>query len=122
MGPFIIGGGPPACGSSMETRGWRLVAAGVLSCGIRMRRVAHVSHSSQLGGERVLLRLLASLDRSRTEPLLVLPAPGPLGDAAEAIGIRVRVSPLSWWIPATHWGPQEFAAQARGLVERVAAL
>ena len=89
---------------------------------MRPRRVAYVSHSSLLGGERVLLRLLCALDRARTEPLAVLPGPGPLGDALAREGVPVRETPLAWWIPATHWNEREFLAQLEGLPERAEAL
>ncbi len=85
-------------------------------------RIAYLSHSSLVGGERVLVRLLSALDRERVEPLAVLPTEGPLRGEIEALSIPVRILPLAWWIPATHWSAGEFLAQLEGLRERAAAL
>lgn len=85
-------------------------------------RVAYLSHSSLVGGERVLVRLLSALDRERIEPLMVLPADGPLRAEIEALSIPVRILPLAWWIPATHWSAGEFLAQLEGLRERAEGL
>jgi glycosyltransferase involved in cell wall biosynthesis len=85
-------------------------------------RVACLSHSALTGGERVLVRLLSALDREQVEPLVVLPVDGPLRGEIEALSVPVRISPLAWWIPATHWSPGEFLAQLAGLPGRVDAL
>lgn len=69
-----------------------------------------------------MVRLLSALDRERFEPLVVLPSDGPLRSEIEALSIPVRLVPLAWWIPATHWSPSQFAAQLEGLPERVEAL
>lgn len=86
------------------------------------RRVAYISHSSLLGGERVLLRLLSALDRTRTDPLLVIPSEGPLAEAVRSLGIATRVTPVAWWIPATHWSAPEFLAQLEGIEDRTSTL
>lgn len=69
-----------------------------------------------------MVRLLSALDRERFEPLVVLPSDGPLRSEIEALSIPVRLVPLAWWIPATHWSPSQFAAQLEGLPERVETL
>jgi glycosyltransferase involved in cell wall biosynthesis len=65
-----------------------------------------------------LVRLLSALDRERFEPLVVLPEDGPLRAELEALAIPVRILPLAWWIPATHWSAGAFLAQLAGLGER----
>lgn len=66
-----------------------------------------------------LVRLLSALDRAEIEPLAVLPADGPLRAEIEALGIPVRILPLAWWIPATHWSAADHLAQLEGLGNRV---
>src|SRR4051794_4106136 len=85
-------------------------------------RIAYLSHQSGVGSEMALVRLLSALDRSRIEPLVVLPEEGPLRGAVEALSIPVHVLPLAWWIPATHWSAERYLAQLEGLEERAAAL
>lgn len=85
-------------------------------------RVAFLSHQSGVGSEKVLVRLLSALDRKAVEPLVVLPADGPLRGEIEALSIPVRILPLAWWIPATHWSAGEFLAQLEGLRERAEGL
>jgi len=63
------------------------------------RRILFVSHSSELyGAERTLLQILQGLDRNSFEPLLVVPRPGPLEEAAGKRGIETRVVPFKWWL------------------------
>ena len=85
-------------------------------------RIACLCHQSGVGSERVLVRLLSALDRETFDPLVVLPADGPLRGEIEALSIPVHILPLAWWIPATHWNPGEFLAQLEGLPGRVDAL
>src|SRR4051794_18403686 len=87
-----------------------------------MKRIACLCHQSGVGSERVLVRLLSALDRTRVEPLVVLPADGPLKGEIEALSIPVHVLPLAWWIPATHWTAGDFLHQLAGLETRVDAL
>ena len=47
------------------------------------------------GSDRVLLDLIASLDRDQFEPIVVVPARGPLVPALEEIDVEVHVRPLS---------------------------
>ncbi|HEX4495760.1 MAG TPA: glycosyltransferase family 4 protein [Thermoanaerobaculia bacterium] len=85
-------------------------------------RIAYLVHQSGVGSEKVVVNLLAALDRDRFEPLVVLPAEGPLRAEIEALGVPVHVLPLGWWIPATHWSASDFLAQLAGLGGRVDAL
>ena len=55
-----------------------------------------------------MLCLLSHLDRSRFEPLVVLPEEGPLLERLQDLSIRTWVLPVGWWIPATHWSAAEF--------------
>jgi len=83
-------------------------------------RIAYLSHQSGVGSEMALARLLSKL--ARVEPMVVLPEDGPLRGELEALGIPVRILPLAWWIPATHWSAERFLAQLEGLSDRAAAL
>lgn len=86
-------------------------------------RVALISHSAGGGGaERALARLAPSLDREAWQPLVVVPEAGPLADELRDLGIAVSLLPTGWWIPATHWTPEQFLAQLGGLEERTARL
>jgi glycosyltransferase involved in cell wall biosynthesis len=85
-------------------------------------RIAYLSHQSGVGSELALVRLLSALDRERFEPLVVLPEDGPLRPEVEALAVPVRILPLAWWIPATHWSAGAFLAQLEGLHERTDAL
>ncbi len=86
-------------------------------------RVLVVSHSSSLSGaEQALLRFVTRLDRTLVDPIVVLPHEGPLGDELVAARIAVRILPVAWWIPATHWKAGEYLAQLEGLEARVAAM
>jgi glycosyltransferase involved in cell wall biosynthesis len=91
--------------------------------GAAAKKILYVSHLATLSGaEQALLRLLAHLDRGRVEPLVALPEEGPLRERIEELGVRTRVLPLGWWIPATHWSAPEYLAQLEGLEERAAGL
>jgi glycosyltransferase involved in cell wall biosynthesis len=85
-------------------------------------RIACLSHQAGVGSEMALVRLLSALDRQRFQPLVVLPEEGPLRAELAALAIPVRVLPLAWWIPATHWSAATFLAQLEGLEARTAAL
>ena len=85
-------------------------------------RIAYLSHQSGVGSEMALVRLLSGVDRERFQPLVVLPEEGPLRAELEALAIPVRVLPLAWWIPATHWSAATFLGQLEGLEARTAAL
>jgi glycosyltransferase involved in cell wall biosynthesis len=87
-----------------------------------MTRIACLVHQSGVGSERVVANLLSALDRERFEPLVVLPADGPLRSEIEALSIPVHILPLGWWIPATHWRAGDLLAQLAGIGERVDAL
>jgi glycosyltransferase involved in cell wall biosynthesis len=86
-------------------------------------KILYINHLATLSGaDQALLRLLSHLDRNRYEPVVVLPADGPLRERLAALSIRTRISPIHWWIPATHWSEEHFRAQLQGLPERVEAL
>ena len=65
---------------------------------------------------------MGALDRDRFEPLVVLPAEGPLRERLGASGCATEVAPLAWWIPASNWSREEFLAQLAGLPQRVEGL
>jgi len=82
-------------------------------------RVLHISHSAALSGaEQALLRVVAAMDRSRFESIVVLPEDGPLRAQLDSMGIETRVLPVRWWIPATNWTAAYFAAQFDGIQSR----
>jgi glycosyltransferase involved in cell wall biosynthesis len=82
-------------------------------------RVVLVSHSAALSGaERALARLASAMDSQRVEPVAILPDNGPLADELSRLGIPTRIEKTGWWIPATHWGPEEFLGQLEGLEGR----
>ena len=85
-------------------------------------RVAYILHQSNVGSERLLVRLLSALDRDRVQPLAVLPADGPLRGELEALGVPVHILPLSWWIPSTHWDANDFVQQLEGIEGRASRL
>ena len=62
-----------------------------------MTNVLFVSHSSELNGaERMLLDTLKRLDRGKFSPLLAVPRPGPLTEAAAGAGIECLAVPMKW--------------------------
>lgn len=85
-------------------------------------RVAYILHQSNVGSERLLVRLLSALDHDRVQPLAVLPADGPLRGEVEALGVPVHILPLSWWIPSTHWDANEYVGQLEGIEGRASGL
>lgn len=71
------------------------------------RRILYVHNSADMyGASRSLLRLLNGIDRSRIEPVVLLPEDGALRWAAEGLGVRVIIDPslaiisryTSWFI------------------------
>jgi glycosyltransferase involved in cell wall biosynthesis len=92
-----------------------------------MTRVLFVSHSSELNGaERMLLDTLRGLDRAAFEPLLVMPRPGPLAEAATMAGVETRVLPMKWtlteapklWRQLFSWAWDRRSARATGRIIR----
>lgn len=70
-------------------------------------KVLLLSHSSDLNGaERCLVDLVAHLDRSRFEPLVLLPSSGPIEKELRKSGVRYLVRyNFSCWIPyRDQWG------------------
>ncbi|GAB4160385.1 MAG: hypothetical protein Fur0037_27320 [Planctomycetota bacterium] len=60
-----------------------------------MLRVVFVSATDEIGGaDQSLFELVASLDRARIDPLVVLPHEGPFAKRYRELGVRVRVVPL----------------------------
>ena len=58
------------------------------------QRVLYVHNSADIyGASRSLVRLMRTLDRRRFEPLVMLPADGPLAAQVRATGTRVIVFP-----------------------------
>jgi glycosyltransferase involved in cell wall biosynthesis len=57
-------------------------------------RILYVSHSAHLyGAERSLLQLLATLDKTKFRPIVVLPKHGPLKEYLERLDMPVEVVP-----------------------------
>jgi glycosyltransferase involved in cell wall biosynthesis len=87
------------------------------------RRILFISHSSLWGGaENCLHSLLAELDRARYEPLVVLPAPGPLEERLSNLGIRTRVAELAWCLATTGNKANDRVRFLAGLRRRTLAL
>ena len=64
-----------------------------------MKSILFVSHSAELNGAELwLLETLRGIDRAKYAARLVVPRPGPLADAARALGLEVRVVPMKWSI------------------------
>lgn len=62
-------------------------------------KILYVSHSSDLGGaERVLVTLIANLDKNAFSPVVVLPQEGPLAPILTGLGAKVYYSPIEWWV------------------------
>ncbi|MFY9552713.1 MAG: glycosyltransferase family 4 protein, partial [Thermoanaerobaculia bacterium] len=69
-----------------------------------------------------MLRLIEALERPAIDPVVLIPEEGPLRAKLQDLGVAVRVQPLRWWIPATHWSAETFLDQLEGLPERCDAL
>jgi glycosyltransferase involved in cell wall biosynthesis len=64
-----------------------------------MKNILFVSHSAELNGAELwLLETLRGLDRTKYAVRLVVPRPGPLADAARALGLEVRIVSMKWSI------------------------
>ena len=62
-------------------------------------KILYLSHSSGTNGAEIcLLTLLRSIDRSRFEPVVVLPEAGPLGELISELDISIHVRPLERWM------------------------
>ncbi len=82
-----------------------------------MTTVLFLHPSSEIsGGERSLLALWASLDRSRFRPLIVLPGKGPLVDEARAAGVPVFLRTLPSWRSADIGGLGAAFCALRGIL------
>ncbi|MFC2163456.1 glycosyltransferase family 4 protein [Acidobacteriota bacterium] len=64
-----------------------------------MKSVLFLSHTSELNGAELwLLQFLTGLNRSKFNPLLVVPYPGPLADCAQTAGVQTVLIPFKWWL------------------------
>jgi len=62
-------------------------------------KILFISHSSgMLGAEKSLLLLLKNINRNRFDPIVVLPANGPLKNRIESLGIRTYKIRSPWWV------------------------
>jgi glycosyltransferase involved in cell wall biosynthesis len=71
-----------------------------------MTNVLFVSHSSELNGaERMLLDTVRRLDRGKFSPILAVPRPGPLAEAAAGARIDCLTLPMKWTLtePGKVW-------------------
>ena len=46
----------------------------------------------------MLIQTLERLDRTRFNPVLVIPRPGPLNKYADDSGIETLIVPMKWWL------------------------
>ncbi len=75
------------------------------------RRILYVSHTAALSGaELSLLALMTSLERSRFEPVALVPEEGPFTARIAAAGIEMERAPLR---PASVRSPASLVANAR---------
>ncbi|MEZ0154839.1 MAG: glycosyltransferase family 4 protein [Candidatus Reddybacter sp.] len=69
------------------------------------KKILFLSHDSSLqGAERCLIDLVSNLDRSRFEPLVVLPWRGPMESYLEQANIPYTVRYFTRWIPSRRHG------------------
>lgn len=62
-------------------------------------RVLFAANTASLGGaSQSLLALLRGLPREAIEPVVVLPAPGPLADELRGMGVRAVQCEHPWWV------------------------
>jgi glycosyltransferase involved in cell wall biosynthesis len=62
-----------------------------------VKNILFVSHTSELNGaERMLLDTIRGFDRRKFSPLLAVPRPGRLTEAAGGAGIECLVLPMKW--------------------------
>lgn len=79
------------------------------------RRILFVSHVSRMSGaERSLLDLIRGLDRTKFEPVAVVPAPGELETELARVGVRVLHVPLRRLHKTAN--PVRLAAAAMGVL------
>ena len=65
------------------------------------KKILFISHDSSLqGAERCLIDLVSNLDRSRFEPLVLLPWKGPIESHLERANIPYTIRYFSRWIPS----------------------
>lgn len=67
-------------------------------------KLLFLSHSANMfGAERSLLDLVIGLDRSRFDPVVILPALGPLHDELTKNGIQTLIVPYKNWVGADYF-------------------
>jgi glycosyltransferase involved in cell wall biosynthesis len=67
---------------------------------MRHIKVLIVMHGAGSGGvEKSLLTLCSNLNKEIFEPIVVLPASGPLKTSLDTIGVKTCISPVGWWTP-----------------------
>jgi glycosyltransferase involved in cell wall biosynthesis len=87
----------------------------------RPTKVLFVSHASAwAGAESCLFELLRGLDPSRVEPLVVLPANGPLEKRLDDLGVPYQFGSLRLWIDQAY--TDGWVAFGDGLARRVDAM
>lgn len=60
-----------------------------------LKRIVYVHPNNEVGGSDIaLLRLLRGLDRTRIEPVVVVPGDGPITPLLQAEGARIHVLPM----------------------------
>ena len=60
------------------------------------KRILYVHPNNEVGGSDIaLLRLIQGLDRTRIDPVVVLPGAGPMTALLEAEGVRLHVLPMT---------------------------
>jgi glycosyltransferase involved in cell wall biosynthesis len=63
------------------------------------RRILFVAHSALQGGAELCLdTLLRELDKAKYNLTVIFPQHGPMAESARALGARVEVWPLAWWM------------------------
>jgi hypothetical protein len=88
-------------------------------------KILFYNHTGQVSGaERVLLMILARLDRRRFDPLVICPEPGPLIEMAAALSVPVQAVPdldarFTWRIGLLLRYLRSFALVIRNLRQRV---
>ena len=90
-----------------------------------MKTILFVSHTAELNGAELwLFETLKGLDRTKYTPLLALPGPGILEDAARAAEIETIRVPMVWWITEKRglWKGPASGALTRRHAGRLAAL
>ena len=67
----------------------------------RRRRVLFATHGTDRGGgaEQGLVEMVAALEYSDIEPVVILPGSGGLSEEVDGVGVRWRTAPSARWTP-----------------------